>query len=456
MPAIRRPDEDDDLGELPPLDGTADESDVEPPPEELEDVPTDDGDPFDDATAEKPSDLEDVPEIAAATDERGLLEDAADAEDLDVGAHELDDDERAGLLDDADEPGVGEEDFGLEQASESLVIDAGEEGPDADDEELREEDLPRLDADEDGELDDEALTDEWPAAQDEERPAWDDRAWERASDVPRTGMARSVVPLDDGAAVAGASLVLFSGQGATPVDMKGIHGGAIVGVARFDGQLAVATERGGVFLGSSSGAFREVGRVEGTPADLASDATRLWLRTRAGGLFSASGDGAWEKHFGTGVEALTLVAGVPLAITGGRVVRGLERTPVGAPLPPLPPGATPMLRARGDVILVGAFGAGAFRAKDGGAWERIEGTTNVTALALLDDAGSAVVALHSAVEDRAWIARAAAGDAARIVAELGGDADQDEDPRVLELAWDERAKMLWAVGPFGVAVLRPR
>src|SRR5262249_6812739 len=114
MPAVRHPDDEDDLGELPPLDGGADEPDALPPEEdeELDDGPADEGDPFDDATAEKPSDLEDVPEISA-TDERGLLEDAADAEDLDVGAHDLDDDERAGLLDDADEPGVGEEDFGL-------------------------------------------------------------------------------------------------------------------------------------------------------------------------------------------------------------------------------------------------------------------------------------------------------------------------------------------------------
>jgi hypothetical protein len=459
MPAVRRPDDDEDLGELPPMDGAVDEGEVPAPEEEeeLAELPADEGeDPFDDTTAEKPADLEDVPEIDAS-DPTGLLEDAADAEDLDVGAHELDDDERAGLLDDADEPGVGDEDFGLDQAAEALVMDAGEEGFDADDDELREEDLPRLDADEDGELDDDALTDEWPAAQDEERPPWDDRAWERALDVPRTGLARSVVPLgpEEGALVAGAALVVLSGRGATPVEMKGIHGGAIVGVARFGADFVVATERGGVFVGRS-GDFREVGRVEGTPADVVCDGTRLWLRTRAGALLSAPKTGPWEKHFGTGVEALTVSGGAPLAVAGGRVVRGLERAPWGPPLPALPPGATPLLRARGEIVLAGAFGAGAFRSIRGGAWERIDATTNVTALALIDDQGSAVLALHSAAEDRAWIARAGASDGARIVAEIGGEADQEDDPRVLDLAWDDATRILWAVGPFGVAVLRPR
>ena len=96
------------------------------------------------------------------------------------------------------------------------------------------------------------------------------------------------------------------------------------------------------------------------------------------------------------------------------------------------------------------------RSTDGGPWTRLEGTSNVTALTIVDDAGTSLIALHAAAEDRSWIVRAGADGVARIVAEIGGETDEGDDPRVFDLAWDEREGIAWAVGPFGLAVLRPR
>ncbi len=468
QPERSAPEADDEgVEELPPMDGAEDDA-AQPPPEELDDVAEEQHDnPLDDTTGED----DPVEELEPVGTEAGWLDDAADAEELDVGPDELDDDERAGWLDDADEPGVGDEDFGLDAGpaitphagtpGEALVVDAGEEGPDADDEELREEDLPRLDADDDGQLDDEDFSEDWLEAGDDERPAWDDRAWERATELPRVGAARSVIPEQDGALVAGSTLLRVTTHGVIPVALSGIHGGAIVGVARVAANFAFATERGGVFFVEGDAA-REVNGwrllVSGGAAEIVSDGTMVWLRTRGGGLVSSRDRGmTWELIAAAGVSAITVAgAGELVALRDGVIVRGEERARWGVPLPAFPPGNTPIVRARGDVVVVAAFGAGAFRGVSGGAWERLEGTATVTALALVDDVGTTLVALHAAAEDRAWIARVGADKRARIVAEIGGESDEGEDPRVFDLAWNDAAGVAWAVGPFGLAALRPR
>src|SRR4051794_431792 len=114
-PKRPEPTDDDTLGELPPLDGESEEP-TEVPAEDLDDADEGGENLLDDATGEADpvDDLDEAREAEGA--EGGWLDDAADAEELDVGPHELDDQERTGLLEDADEPGVGDEDFGLEPA----------------------------------------------------------------------------------------------------------------------------------------------------------------------------------------------------------------------------------------------------------------------------------------------------------------------------------------------------
>ena len=476
-PLPKRPEEpDDELGELPPLDGEGGDDEAHGTNvDEVDEV--DDGDDegatdlLDDSTGDgDPADEE----VDAAGTEGGWLDDATDADELDVGAHDLDDQERTNLLEDADEPGVGDEDFGLDPLGASMAGDAGEEGPEGADDDLREEDLPRLDADDDGELEDEVFVDAWPLATDDERPPWDDRAWERVAGVPSIGLARSVVPLGGPAAalVGGARVLRVDATGATPAEAVGgesIHGSAIAGVARLSDGVVAATGRG-VFVGAADGggetkiALREVtGWAElaaGPLVELAAHGAHIWARTQGGALLESADRGAtWAALAADGVDAVTATPdGELVAVRGGAVVRGPSLAAWGPPLPLLPAhreGSSPIVRARGAHVVVAALGAGAFRS-DGGPWERLEGTGSVTAVTRLGDDGTTLVALHAAAEDRSWIARAGADGVARIVVEIGGEVDEGDDPRVLDLAWSDASRVAWAVGPFGVAILRPR
>jgi hypothetical protein len=173
----------DDL-DLPPLDGTIGGADVDEenegishPDDDLDDDGAKDhGDAFDDATGEDDA----LEEIAVEGAEGGWLVDSDDAKALDVGVFDISLSDEGRLLDD-DEPevkhGIDEE---LGTHEEAVHTDGGEEGPLAEDEELREEDLPALDADEDGDVDDASLYEGTSIGLDlDEELRWDDRAWAR-------------------------------------------------------------------------------------------------------------------------------------------------------------------------------------------------------------------------------------------------------------------------------------
>ena len=80
----------DELDELPPLDG-GDEAEAEPDYHDLLDEDRDGGDPLDDATAaDADADARaDAKELDTNGDESGWLEGAEDADELDVGADTL-------------------------------------------------------------------------------------------------------------------------------------------------------------------------------------------------------------------------------------------------------------------------------------------------------------------------------------------------------------------------------
>lgn len=171
---------DGDELDLPPLDGESDGDEATSDPdshEELE-APDDGSDALDDATA----DADPLEEIAVDGAEGGWLGDADDgAEALDLGALDLALSEEGRLLEDDAPDGRPMDDL-LPTAEEDAVVDGGEEGPLAEDEELREEDLPALDADDDGDVDADGLYDHAVIA-DEDELRWDDRAWERVGDL---------------------------------------------------------------------------------------------------------------------------------------------------------------------------------------------------------------------------------------------------------------------------------
>ncbi len=186
---IKSPSEEDELDDLPPLDGMEGEDEADETDEELDEEPSDGLDPMDDSTAEG----DPLEEIEVSGSESGWLEDAGESDGLDVGAPDTfgAEEENSTLLEGAEDPDLSEEELSLGSgvggyggAGESIVGDAGEEGFEDEEEDLHEEDLPRLDSGQDdtAEADDADLLEALPeedAIVEDARPPWNDRAWER-------------------------------------------------------------------------------------------------------------------------------------------------------------------------------------------------------------------------------------------------------------------------------------
>jgi hypothetical protein len=177
--------------ELPALDGEDDGLDAEIGVDAL-DVADDDADPFDDATGEAAP----FEELAVEGAEGGWLVDADTAQTLDLGGFDVViRPEDANLLEEEASGFMGSDDLVSDDERTVRSADGGEEGPLDDDEELREEDLPALDADEDGDVPDDELYDRALLVADDEL-RWDDRAWARVTEVE--GPQSSETPDDSG------------------------------------------------------------------------------------------------------------------------------------------------------------------------------------------------------------------------------------------------------------------
>jgi hypothetical protein len=498
------PSEDDELDELPPIDGEDGEAaDEDAATDDLDDASDEAmGDPFDDATGEDdPVDEELVAEAESA--ETGWLEDAAEADGLDVGTPETFGDESEGprLLEGAEEGEAKDDDDDLGFGEGAAAVgDAGEEGFEDEDEELREDDLPRIDQDgaADDELGDAELGETFVEDDlaDEASPPWDDRAWERADREARGFAAVSAIACDArGVVVGGAGLARVDAAGiVTVLEAMGLRGGAPASIATDGDVIVVSTPRAGVLVSTDGGrSFAEangwravVARDDaGGAPELALAGADLWGRTRAGALvYSGDRGGRWERAAPERrFEALAVDAAsgdvVALArdgLAGVTIARGAAGRLVLASRPGLPSGRVVGLASDGGRVAVGVADRGVFVPTEPGgataagsaAWSRVEGTANVTALAF-GARGALLVALASEAEARAWIVLAPHGGSPRIVAEIGdaprpsGTAliedgapmlDDDEPARIRALAWDDRAEVLWAAGPFGFAALR--
>ena len=243
--------DEEELGELPPLDGEGDDAEAPAPDLEDSEVASEDGDPLDDKTGE-----DEAVEIADLTgSEGGWLEDAEEAEGLDVGADDLLT-EQTQLLEGNEEPGVGDEDYGLDDDERATDPDAGEEGPADADEELREQDLPRLDADEGGSPDDEDFIDEGFGAE-EGAPGvpWGTPRWEPAGAPIAVGAMRAVACVSRGALVGGASIGLIDLEGGCEkVAAAGLDGGDVTRLWARGSAVVVTTEEGGPFASRDGGA----------------------------------------------------------------------------------------------------------------------------------------------------------------------------------------------------------
>lgn len=173
-PASKNPTQEDELElDLPALDGEEEHALDSDPSDDLPETREDGGDPLDDAEFGGVDAGEE--ELATLGHEGGWLDDAEAAGALDIGAIDVSLQPEGKVLDDAEPDHEGGLDD-LIQTDEAYVADGGEEGPLAADEELREEDLPALDADEDGDMPDDALYDRSLLGGDDEL-RWADRAW---------------------------------------------------------------------------------------------------------------------------------------------------------------------------------------------------------------------------------------------------------------------------------------
>jgi hypothetical protein len=466
----------DELDELPPLDGDASDAPEAESEVELEDLDDASEASLDDATGEdEPADAE---ELDLDESDTGWLEEPNETPDLDLGDVAIADfGEGESATEDAEEPGAGEEDFGFGDAPERGGLDAGDEGPLDEDEELREQDLPALDADEEGELEDAALVDEGFAADEPLGLPWAAAPWERVGAPVALVGARAVACAGRGAIVAGRN---EAGEAQlVKVDLEGASQGLVaaglvparVGALAVEGVTVAAVDDDGTVLVSRDGgqAFLATPLAAAGlhAAQIAIVDGALWIRTRAGALLFAPAVGELRREpvpgavgaLASGVRAGELATalvvdaeGRPTALLRGLADGSLSRETLDAPVVAQPG----ILAVRGAAVAYAARRGGIAVGDVGGQWKSIVWPGHVTALAFVGD-GTLLAATYTDSEDSTTLVHVAADGQPRVVARLGAMRDDvDSDGRVLSMAYDEAHGVVWLAGGFGVAVLAVR
>lgn len=466
-----RPTDTDDLGELPPLD-EPDAEDVEGPSDEEilpllspieEDVDLDED--------------EQPPDVELGTEVEEQETDADEPGDVVLDMSELlsvtEDDERP---EDADTAGPAILDLAADLDVDGReLLGSTEEGTDEPPEDLVSEDLPELDADEPGGLDDEPSWLALDALRDEDLPPranpWLVERMELAtSDL--TSLARA----PDGL-VAGGSGIAFVATGA----LVGLgNGRAVALVAVGPSKVVVLTAAGELVLVSpgagpepvtgflESLALRPDAAIEPGLVELPEGALAVHV---GGSELALSDDGG--RHFTRFEVGGSIVATSP----AGTAPFGLLRTAEGFALAELQPGARrqgpldavadevargdrPLLAAKGDVVALASAERGLVLSSDRGhGFARVPGCLHATALALgrRDGAARVWVSVFLETEARALVIEVdVASRRAAVVAELLGEDEEDElDARVRALLWDEGDGVLWAATSTELNRLRP-
>jgi hypothetical protein len=501
MPAPVGIDEEDELDELPPLDGDA----REVPAAEL-DEPLDDQDgdaSLDDATGDdEPADADGL-DLEREEHDPGWLEEPADAPGLDLGDTaliELGDERAAGEEKaDAEGPDAVDEDPGFGNAPERGGLDGGDEGPLGADDDLRDEDLPPLDADEEGDLEDAALVEAGFAAEEPVALPWAAEPWSRVGAPVALAAATAVACAPRGALVAGrteggaAEIVRVDLEGTSQsLATFGLDAASVRGLAVEGERVAALIDGGHMRMSLDGGAtFAPIG--EGVvAAGFALLSGALWIRTRAGRLVRIVGDGAplpqstvdsgpsWIAAMasdggGSGVAAL-------VADEAGRVsaLLRVEDAVDGVLEPVEVPEASRLpavLAVRGAHAAYAGRRGGVVRRNADGSWTAHVWEGRITALAFVDDLGTLVAATYSEVDDTTALVRlegrpgagAPEGEPrASVVARIGparadasyvesaepveaAEAEVTADGRVLALAYDDARGVVWVAGGFGVA-----
>jgi hypothetical protein len=490
VPPAPSAERDDDLDGLPPIDG--EEGDSVDGSLDLDEIPTGGvGDAESDTSLEDTTsegDPPDTSELDGDEDEVGWVDEAADCPDLDLGdAALLDTGDENVSLDDGEDPPVPDEEFGIGESAERASLDAGEEGPLDADEQLREEDLPAMDADDEGDQDtrpqEAGLLDERFVGDEPVGLPWAAEPW--APVGPRSGLSwmglsgsvTVVACASRGALVAGRAE--SAGHELMRVDLEGtrqilagdgLDGARIVALAVEGETVAVVVDGGGLLLSHDGGARFE--RPVVTDGVAASDVVLaqgvLWVRTRTGSLLVARRGKAIERCPVPGtVVALarngargTLGLAVDDAGRAATIIRGGPDGTVACEAVQAPPGRpSSVLAARGDHAAYVASSAkgGIVRRDPSGVWRRYPWEGRVAAIAFVDDHGTLIAATYSEADDTTGLVRQDAAGRVAVVARVGAARDDaDADGRAVAIAYDDPRGVVWVAGGFGVAAFAIR
>jgi hypothetical protein len=476
--------EDEPLGELPPMDGGPDDSGESGDDSEKNlEVPPEDGGSDEDGPSEL---LPEEAEISVHEGGASWLNEEPDASDLDLGVAgtivELGGDSSPS----DDEPPEGfEEDSDLWDDSRKAGLDGGDEGPVAADEDLRDEDLPALDSDDEGEGEDALFVDAGFASDDPLGVPWATRPWPRVGAPLRLAGATAI-------ACAGRSVVVAlraedRGEGAKRpselvyVDLEGSY--SVLDAAGFKGPdvealandgtgngLVAMVLRGGCLVTSTDGGAHFDEHASVAAGDCVVALGLAWVLMQDGSLVTMGSRGFERCSLPRPVVAIAsdramAVAALMAPDEAGHwaiATFGPDATSTVAPIADdgedgkARPGSEPreraVLAARAGHVAYCAK-AGIVRCLAGGRWRAFAGWEGfVTAMAFVDDAGTLLVATYSEVEDVTGLVRIDAAGRLSVVARIGALRDQgNSDGRVLSLACDDTRGVVWLAGGFGVA-----
>jgi hypothetical protein len=391
---------------------------------------------------------------------------------------------------DADETGIATLDPSVDiESSPEIGLDEPEDEGQGDMHDLVADQLPGLDADEEGDFEGDADASfiEGAGARDEIPPPWTHARWIEQSLTATDAL--EAIALERGVLVAGGDDVLWIEPGASPLRLAAGDGRiqqvVLVGSAR--DTIVYATALGRLFRRQRlSGTieelrgWRELCRVpEGRPLGLelcqvsGDDAKNVILVRASNGVLLRSADAGnhWERIEIDGMARALPRRAAPAAVLlqtprGGVLMRSpdagasWQRFELDALGRAVAECEDPLLAAAGSVVALGHPEVGLVVSSDGGAsFERIPGCSSVSALAAESWQGEGRIwaALYRQSEDRAEIVQVDPVERiAERIADLraGPPPASSDDPmergRVVALDWDRVTALLWASGAFGL------
>jgi hypothetical protein len=491
-PAREPPADDDELDELPPIDGDVGDSadgtvdlDEMPGPGD-ENAESDSS--LDDSTGEgEPPDLS---ELEGDEAEDGWVDEAADSPDLDLGEAAIVDlmdlREEDASLEDGEDPPSTDEEFGIEEIP-GAGFEAAEDGPLDPDELLRDEDLPAMDADDEG--DGEGRADEAGFLDDRfvgDEPLglpWAAEPWSRVgpsgglSWAGLTGGVTAIACAPRGALVAGRSesglyeLALIDLEGTRHVlTAHGLDGGRVTAVAVEGDSIAAVADGGRLLLSRDGGArFETLVVTDGVAAsEVALRSGVTWIRTRTGSLLVVRPGKAIERCAVPGTlvaianDAARGLCGLAVDEGGvtGTLLRGAIDGSVSCNAMQMPHGKpASVFAARGEYVAYGSSSpkSAIVRRDPAGGWRRFPWDGPVTAMAFVDDIGTLLAATYSEADDTTGLVRLDAAGRGTVIARVGAARDDaDADGRAVAIACDDPRGVVWLAGGFGVAAFAIR